>query len=283
MPDKLYIIGNGFDLHHGLKTSYVNFRDNYAKSKTHFWRRLLEIYGDALNGDMWWWNFEEMLGAVDYQHLLRSWNGEALGSNKIKNLLGNEIPVSIGQWIEEVERSAAPEKKLTLDPDAYFFSFNYSLLLEKLYGVNVDHVWHIHNSLTDFKNGEHPVVGHDSDIGQLTIRLADYEKTHPNTKGVFVDMINDEIANGAKKAKNRIQLSDGRFASLYSDIKHYIVMGFSFNEIDMPYIEEIVKVNNNIQSTDWEVYWHSDGERDLFFEKLLKLEINEARITLIKW
>ena len=31
MTDTLYIIGNGFDLHHGLKTSYAGSRKKYAK------------------------------------------------------------------------------------------------------------------------------------------------------------------------------------------------------------------------------------------------------------
>ncbi|TOO33607.1 AbiH family protein, partial [Vibrio parahaemolyticus] len=26
MPDTLYIIGNGFDLHHGMQTSYESFK-----------------------------------------------------------------------------------------------------------------------------------------------------------------------------------------------------------------------------------------------------------------
>lgn len=283
MPDKLYIIGNGFDLHHGLKTSYVNFRDNYAKSKTHFWHRLLETYGDALNRDMWWWNFEEMLGKVDYQHLMNSINGVALGSIKIKNILGNEVPVSIGEWIQIVEKTAKPEKMMSLDTDALFFTFNYSLLLEKVYGIEGNNVWHIHNSLIDYNHGENPIVGHDYSFSQLTIQLADYKKAHPNTRGVFVDRVIDEIANEAKKAKDRISLSEDRFAELYYNIKHYVIMGFSFNEIDMPYIEEIVKVNGDIHCADWEVYWYSVGEANLFLERLQKLGIKEKKIAFKKW
>ncbi len=33
MNDTLYIIGNGFDLHHGLKTSYKDFYINYVNSE----------------------------------------------------------------------------------------------------------------------------------------------------------------------------------------------------------------------------------------------------------
>ncbi len=33
-------------------------------------------------------------------------------------------------------------------------------------------------------------------------------------------------------------------------------MGFSFNNIDLPYIDEIVKVNSNIDDADWKLYCH---------------------------
>jgi len=55
MTEKLYIIGNGFDLHHGLRTSYMNFRDNYVKKRSPiFWNYLLDIYGDTPQQDDLW-------------------------------------------------------------------------------------------------------------------------------------------------------------------------------------------------------------------------------------
>ena len=76
MTDTLYIIGNGFDLHHGLKTSYSNFRDDHAK-KGSLWNDLLDIYGDSqLNDEYWWRDFENMLGRIDYSNLINTRNGE---------------------------------------------------------------------------------------------------------------------------------------------------------------------------------------------------------------
>ena len=71
MTEKLYIIGNGFDLHHELKTSYAHFRDDYVKKRSPIlWNDLLDIYGEApQNDNLWWNNFENMLGKVDYESL----------------------------------------------------------------------------------------------------------------------------------------------------------------------------------------------------------------------
>ena len=49
--DTLYIIGNGFDLHHGLDTSYKNFRDNVVLKTPNLRKLLLDLYGDAINED----------------------------------------------------------------------------------------------------------------------------------------------------------------------------------------------------------------------------------------
>ena len=55
--DTLYIIGNGFDLHHGLNTSYKNFRDNVVLKAPNLWKQLIDIYGDDVTKDMWWSDF----------------------------------------------------------------------------------------------------------------------------------------------------------------------------------------------------------------------------------
>ena len=69
----------------------------------------------------------------------------------------------------------------------------------------------------------------------------------------------------------------------YSNINHFVCMGFSFNNIDMPYIEKIIKVNKSISDTDWTVYWHSDQE-DVRIQKLLfALGINQSQIQLVRW
>ena len=43
----LCIIGNGFDLHHGLETSYSNFRDFLIKSGSREFVMQLESYFNA--------------------------------------------------------------------------------------------------------------------------------------------------------------------------------------------------------------------------------------------
>jgi hypothetical protein len=49
------------------------------------------------------------------------------------------------------------------------------------------------------------------------------------------------------------------------------------NEIDIPYIKEIISVNKNIAVADWTIYYHSEKD-DIIGDKLMALEINETNI-----
>lgn len=284
MPDTLYILGNGFDLHHGLKTSYLDFRDDYVKKRSSIlWNDLLDIYGSApQNDNLWWKDFENMLGKVDYESLSKSRNGDALGFMKVRNLMKGKLPPLFGKWIKDVN-SQIDASKIELmdevDADSLFFTFNYTILLEKAYHVKDENVWHIHGSV---KHPDDIVVGHDADAGQLVKYTQEYNKDQQRISPSYADYINQESLNGAKKVKDRIYLQEDKFHQ-YSNIRHYVAMGFSFNDIDMPYIEKIWSVNCHKEETDWSVYWHSDGEEEFMKKELFKLGTNKSSINTIKW
>ena len=153
MNNTLYIIGNGFNRHHGMNTLYTDFRDDYAKKIPYVWKTLHDLYGDVLEGDLWWSHFEKMLAKVDYRHLMKTRNGMALGPTKVHNFLSNNLPVFFGEWIKQVDDNVAPDTMLDINPEAQFFTFNYTMTLENTYGIDKKNVWHIHNSLTDIKHG----------------------------------------------------------------------------------------------------------------------------------
>jgi hypothetical protein len=107
----LYIIGNGFDLAHGLPTSYLRFRD-HARDRLSL---LEEYFYFDLDDDWMWWDFENKLGHFDdgiwYDcHCLNddaeSW-GEAAGvadamvdeaEDMVEQLRGE-----FEQWIESID------------------------------------------------------------------------------------------------------------------------------------------------------------------------------------
>lgn len=276
--DTLYIIGNGFDLHHGLDTSYKNFRDNVVLKTPNLRKLLLDLYGDAINEDMWWSDFEAKLSDIDYNHLLNSDNGVAMGGMKVQNFLTGQLPPLFGKWIKSIKLKNAPEKQLDIDKDALFFTFNYSLVLEIIYEVNKDNIWHIHNSIEEVDS---IIVGHDSDENRL---VSNYNSNGANKQynSWIVDNIIPWAAKGAKGVNKRIEENMENF-NKYSTIKHIISMGFSFNEIDMPYIKAIISSNYNKNDIDWTIYYNQEGEDDIIIDKLKNIGIKEIQINKQVW
>lgn len=164
MKDTLYIIGNGFDLHHDLNTSYLNFRNYCVRNVPSLWKNLSEIYGDKINHDMWWSDFENKLGNINYTSLALSHNGLAMGGQKVQNLFKGMLPPLFGKWIKQIRRRPQMDKNLNIDTESLFFTFNYTLVLEEVYHVDENNIWHIHNSV---KNSDDIIIGHDSDERKL--------------------------------------------------------------------------------------------------------------------
>lgn len=78
MTDKLAIVGNGFDLAHGLKTNYFDFFKNLSESEQSGW---LEILGDYKIAEPYWYSFEEVISQVTLEWYLDSDQGYFFAAN----------------------------------------------------------------------------------------------------------------------------------------------------------------------------------------------------------
>lgn len=140
--DTLYIIGNGFDIAHGLSTRYKDFKKWLIKSGlSSFVRRMETLYPDVKNDNGEWNDIETALGhfkmedVIAYDKYYTDCNcSEEVAlpvGNNIKNvtvsLLGN-----LWKWIKSVDLSKT-KRVFSLNDNALFISFNYTLTLESIY------------------------------------------------------------------------------------------------------------------------------------------------------
>lgn len=287
MNDTLYIIGNGFDLNHGLRTSYINFFQDYIKSKAQRIKNDLEaLYGTEMHENIWWSRFEHKLGQVNFEHLIQSSTKQVtkIVQNNVRDLLHANLPLFFGEWINSINKKISSlklDKRTDVKQDAYFFTFNYTTLLEDLYKIPLDNIVHIHNSIKDFNKGEPIIVGHRTSWKKLNEFSEKYRSIGIDSS--YIDDVNIVISQNTKNIVKQLEIYGEKIAQ-YTDIKHYIIMGFSLNEIDKPYMEEIIKVNRNIDAADWTFYYHKDEEKSLFMECLLKLGVKQENINKpIQW
>ena len=178
MISSLNIVGNGFDLAHGLPTTYQNFTDNYY-DKSPSLQKFKSILGNSTLSArdpeeliVEWNDFENVIGHItnDYfiEHMMTYENigspeSEAIFEGKLKILY--EAYEGIISDFTEYLRSISFEKvkplpniKPIFKESDYSITFNYTDTA-RIYQNNSTNVYHIHGSL---KEQEKIVLGYQS-------------------------------------------------------------------------------------------------------------------------
>lgn len=169
----IYVIGNGFDLYHKLKTSYKDFQfflqnniDKFPKISN--WS-ILDLFSQLETGGIdLWTNFEEALGETDFSELVTFYDfyggsdldeREGDRQTEIARYLGedleeltnkrfyNAIAFAMNQWLEKVYHKCSPVtiyNKLLNNVTDTFITFNYTSTLEDIYQIPSESILHIH-------------------------------------------------------------------------------------------------------------------------------------------
>ena len=180
MASKLYIIGNGFDMHHGIKSGYSNYRKWLEENDSDLYERLREYYD--VDDDEWWWQFEQSLGYPDMSDYIEQTafeNEPDYGSDDFRDRdyhagqfqaedeiggLVQEIRDSFTEWVASLSLPLS-DKKISLDKeDAYFINFNYTDTLQSVYNVSDENILSIHGNVT---KGTDLVLGHNRTYDEI--------------------------------------------------------------------------------------------------------------------
>ncbi len=175
----LFIIGNGFDLMHRVKSSYYHFRDSIGKrsivSETmESYIRKPDLWGDFENNlayldrammmgmlDDWLEDFgvleqdDENFSAADFFAALDT-------ATQAIDVLTYQLPKRFRLWINSltVDASYAPLGPI-LQKGSQFITFNYTEFLETIYGIPASKILYIHGDRRDKK--QKLVLGHGRD------------------------------------------------------------------------------------------------------------------------
>ncbi|MEQ6376346.1 bacteriophage abortive infection AbiH family protein [Bacillaceae bacterium S4-13-56] len=179
----LFIIGNGFDIMHGVKSSYYNFRDTIGRHN--ILRFTLENY---IRQDDVWGNFEDGLAYLDREMMLGTLDdwlddfdvldendddfsaadyfaAQDIATSQVY-ILTQELPKRFRKWINTLEpHSLTQPLEDVLKVEARFINFNYTEFLETIYGVPRKNVLYIHGDRRDKK--AQLVLGHGHDIEEV--------------------------------------------------------------------------------------------------------------------
>lgn len=260
---RLLIIGNGFDLHHGLKTGY---KDYAHFLKEHYPNTLESIQGSEYfdgecsdifdSEDIFWtdiernlrFNFdlmlEESVGGY-YPDLMEKsdarWHRAEFDSEaKVKMIDTAFTTHALVNWIQLIDvAKAGKTRKVTLLPSDVFVSFNYTETLEKVYKVPSERILHIHGCIS---NPESLQFGNPNQTPSAVRKK--YENLYGEDE--FYGMSIEPAAN------NYVALADSFSKDIDSnilkleeflagkDIDEVVIMGHSYLGVDKPYYEKVL-------------------------------------------
>ena len=286
----LYVIGNGFDLHHNIRSSFRCFRCWLERFCPSVLEEVESIY--ACHDVHWWSNFENNLASLDAvkfateiafenqpdlssEHCDRTWSDAQIEvENKLNNIY-TSIRESFHEWIMQLNEPQDCKMIKIEQKDSIFLTFNYTKTLENMYHVPSSNILHIHGCIDD---NEDFVLGHGKtyediekmnsapELSKVPDTLSDEEKE------LFYDEQAEQfheqlariaaiagVASQRKQVKSIIERNRAFFDRM-KDVQYIHVFGFSFSEIDMPYLEEIVNVTG-VENATWEISYYGDNDK----------------------
>ena len=263
---RLYIIGNGFDIAHGIPCRYSDFRRYCEDNMSEMYEKLNRYYD---GGDKLWSDFESELPNLNKDALFdwmsinnRNWNQNWKGNYGFIDEVRNEVDYiewlksAFTEWIQSISLEKVHRKYDILVKDSLFVTFNYTLTLENVYHIPAYQILHIHGMAV----GEFPklVVGHnmpDTEVDYIFSSENDFEEEACKEVATL-------IKSWHKDTAGIIANYEGIFSQL-SNVKDVYVLGHSMSEVDLPYFEKIK------QNLPLSAKWHISvfGEVDIINKK----------------
>lgn len=272
-----YVIGNGFDLHYGLNTNYMNFKAFLLENG--YWelvRKVDQLFnerGSFSPEDIDTWSkFEDMLQVFNHLDADEIYDEAMDNAETDDNRAGywdspfwnvgyyNEyirvLKQQFDSWIRSIDTCIVTDHYFRPRNCDFILTFNYTTTIEdNFHPVNYN-ITHIHGTV-----GQEIVVGHNN-----------YQK--PDTCVIIEDEDSDYRETTAKNAVNDVlelaavqyfKNSEGilsEYAGVFSSIPLYdkvVIMGLSCGPQDAMYVSELLKYSKEI-----DFYYHGRDSKSNF-------------------
>lgn len=250
----LYVIGNGFDLCHGIQSKYIHFYEYIKTHKTEFLKQMQEIYAikpylkddsdDSTLGkepeSKFWTDFESSLSDVEMTNLLFSFSDSApdyenenYGSADIGTLeselyqklnrFHKKLLLFLEDWISTL---TCPQDRLFALPyNGIYLSFNYTDTLEKLYNVTSANITYIHNKFDP--EGSELIIGHNDEVKEYASLIKSNIKRLSNMSDQKNEEYADAVISERWETRGEIIVNEYR-VKLYKDTKAIIKQNDEF-------------------------------------------------------
>ena len=286
---KLYIIGNGFDIQHGLKSRFKDFKE-YLDSKAGNLAEKLEEY---FEGDALWSDFEETLAYLDTEQIieecmdyLQSYDVEAWSDayhheyqyevQQRIDLITSTLTQQFTTWVIQLSLpNNANENMVSVDKDATFINFNYTDTLERLYKVPPGQILYIHNKAVDINSTL--ILGHSRNPKNTKTLEELYNDEDTDVRVAEGNRLLDDYFVKTYKSTESIIKECNDFFNKLKEVEIIYVYGHSLSSVDRPYFDEIIKRIAKAK-TLWKVSFNSNKSLIDFRQFFQGLGINSELV-----
>lgn len=262
----LYIIGNGFDLMHGVKSSYRAFRDSLGKNSD--LRVTLECY---LKPEDIWADFEDALGHVNMDMManpdvvgdmleLSGFFDEDSGAAEYymalemaaepMRCITEDLEKKFRAWIERLEIGTNDRPLKSLIQDDKLLCFNYTEFAEVLYGVSESNICYIHGCRRKKKG--HPkgklILGHKPGAAECEYDLIRSLRRKKSYRSQVIEVAQEgvvrllsEYDEDLTKDCQVIIAAHMEFFQSLTEIDNVVVIGHSLSPVDWDYFLEVAR------------------------------------------
>lgn len=315
----LYIIGNGFDIYHGLDTKYQSFAKYLADIDNEIYKLFLTYYElpdiseDPVTDEEYaaWATFELALADLDYVQVLEDhsdsianpgaedfkdgdWHTYEIEMKMIIEKLTGQLINNFNSFILNVNYpDNIEDKKINILPQSLFLNFNYTETIEKYYDVSTNDICYIHHKANIADSNI--ILGHGTDPANFiekdpeppkNLSEEELEQWRNNMSEQYdysyesaKTKILSYYTKAFKNTENIIKQNFDFFKNL-SNVENIYVLGHSISEVDIKYFETVVNTAN--KDANWFVTYYSDREKQNHFETLTNLGIKSQNLNQIK-
>lgn len=315
----LYIIGNGFDLYHGLDTKYQSFARYLAKKDNDVYELFLTYYGlpdiseNPITEEEYaaWTTFEIALADLDYEQVLedysdsiarpaaddfrdRDWHAYQIEMKMIIEKLTDRLISNFNTFILNVKfPNNIDDKKIKILPQSLFLNFNYTSFIEKYYSISETSICYIHNKAR--LNDINLILGHGINPANFVEKdleppknlseeeLEQWREAMSDKYEYSYESAKSEILSYYTKAfKNTQNIINQNvdFFNKLSNIENVYVLGHSISGVDIKYFEKIFETIK--KDAEWFVTYHCDFERQKHLDILTTLGIQQHNLKQMK-